>query len=346
MKTTWQAFALAAWCGAVTVAIACGGGSTSSPAPASACDHYFEALYSGNCSGAPLPSSERTRIQARFDQVCTTVVALPGISVTPSALDACANALAASGCSALRGPACAFGPGSLAVGASCVSDDQCQNGDCTAGSDAPDGGGPIVCGKCATGSNCADATCGPDTTCEINSSADGGTTGMCLPVTFGDAGAKCNGAQAQCKPGLSCNRAVGACSAPGAAGAPCADTSDCSGSLVCPVAPGSSASTCQSAGQAGASCVVDSDCAVGLGCDLAKRACAAITWAAAGQPCDGTARCLVGTCPWSPTGPTGACPAVIPDGKPCNPGDPAATCDTYAECAGGACVLVGSVSCP
>jgi hypothetical protein len=171
---------------------------------------------------------------------------------------------------------------------------------------------------------------------------------MCLPVTRGDAGAQCDGIQTLCKSGLTCNRAVGGCSTPGAAGAPCGDTSDCSGALVCPIPQSASTSTCQTAGQAGATCSADRDCAAGLGCDYTKNVCATITWVAAGQACSATARCLVGYCPSSPAGSpqSGTCPTVIPDGQSCNSTDETHTCDTYADCLGGVCVLFGESSCP
>src|SRR5579863_2780386 len=37
--------------------------------PSSPCDDYFEALYANNCSGAPPPPAEQSRIKSRYEQL-------------------------------------------------------------------------------------------------------------------------------------------------------------------------------------------------------------------------------------------------------------------------------------
>jgi hypothetical protein len=74
--------------------------------------------------------------------------------------------------------------------------------------------------------------------------------------------------------------------------------------------------------------------------------CVQTKWAAAGRACDGTTRCLVGSCPPNNNGVGGTCPKVIADGKPCNPTDASATCDTFSQCLGGKCHLGFAGVCP
>jgi hypothetical protein len=342
----WRKFtrnlSMAASASIAVAALACGGGTTGSGGgpSGSACDSYFNAIYASNCSGTTPPADEVARVRGRFELACTAALALPGIGITAGGLNACANALNSAGCGADQLPACRFDKGTLATGASCVIDSQCVSGDCTAGSGSPDGG-TLACGVCGAGFNCGNMTCPSNTTCVFQNN-----TQTCVPVTYGDTGAPCDNIQTQCKQGLICNRASNTCSAPAGAGAPCSIDQDCIPSLVCPAAPGAQ-STCQNPGPVGTHCNYDSDCAKGLGCDESARVCASISFAAAGQPCGATVRCLVGSCPW-PNGanaPGGACPAVIPDGQPCVDSDPTKTCDTFAQCTGGICRLDGTNAC-
>jgi hypothetical protein len=89
----------------------------------------------------------------------------------------------------------------------------------------------------------------------------------------------------------------------------------------------------------GATCEQDLTCAAGLGCGLASQTCGPITWASSGQACGDLVRCLVGDCN------DGICPSVIADGHACTVGDPSSTCDTFAQCQGGTCVLQDSQVC-
>ncbi len=345
----WRRYSAATLASTTLVVLACGGtttngggsGSGGGGPAASACDHYYDILYATNCSSTAPPQSELTRVRARFEKGCASLLALPGVGITASALDACASAVETSGCAGFVTD-CNFVLGTMASGASCVQDAQCQSGRCTLGSGASDGGAS-ACGSCTPG--CGGVTCAAGTKCDYS-------TQMCLPVTRGGAGASCNGVAALCNPDLVCNLASHQCVAPGGVGTPCTTASDCSGSLACPPPKQSNVSTCQNPGPTGAPCYADGDCAAGLGCsgggtNAAPPTCVALTWAGPGQPCGDSVRCLVGQCNWSSQAETaGTCPAVIADGQPCDSMDNTKTCDTIAVCAGGKCELIGTNTCP
>jgi hypothetical protein len=353
---TWHRFTLAAIASSLGLALACGGqtsgvgggGGGSSGAGPSACDDYFQTVFASNCEGLVPPPSELSRIQSRFDQLCAAALALPGVSITATALETCVSTIKSSGCSSFdrSNGVCAFDVGSLGTGSSCFTDDQCQSGNCTAGSAGPDGG-QVVCGTCgaalAIGQPCTGGqSCGPNATCSFSGSS---STGTCAALTYGNLGAPCNETSSLCNSGLYCDTTKQQCSTPGGAGAPCNSDQACTSPLVCPFVT-AGAATCQSPGAAGASCQSDEQCASGLGCDSGTQKCGAVSWVSAGQACSADVRCLVGSCPFDGTGQTGGtCPAVIPDGQPCSASDQTTTCDTFASCIGGTCLL-GYPSCP
>jgi len=357
---TWHRFTLAAVACAAGLTAACsgktvggaggdGGGSSGSSSGGSSgggCDDYFETVYGGECSGmGSLPASELTRIQARFATLCADAIALPGIGITDSALEACVSAVKSGGCGVLEqdpGP-CSLDTGTLSTGATCVAGAQCLQGDCTAESESADGG-QTLCGTCVApvppGQSCANGlSCGPTALCNGNTS--GGET--CVTVTYGAAGAACNGSTTQCNAGLHCDPTTQVCAPAGGAGAACETDSACMSPLVCPAVAG--ASTCQSPGGAGTTCADDVDCAAGLGCGQLSHQCVTLTFATSGGACSDTVRCLVGGCDLTGTATTGTCPLVIPDGQPCTEDPTTATCDTFASCEGGLCVL-GYPTCP
>jgi len=287
----------------------------------------------------PPPATELARIQGRFDTLCAAALALPGVSLNSSSLEACVAAIRSRGCSVLNetsGP-CSFDTGSLATGGTCITDAQCQSGDCSTASAA-------ACGACAptvpNGSSCANGQpCEPGAICTGNEPAPQ----ICTPITYGAEGVDCFVGTVQCSVGLTCNSITGQCSAPGAAGTPCNEDRDCASPLACPAITGPTA--CQVPGGAGSGCSADMDCADGLGCDVTTSMCGAVTFASAGQPCSDAARCLVGPCQFISGTTGGTCPTVTPDGQPCSDADQAATCDTFAQCENGTCVL-GYPSCP
>jgi hypothetical protein len=363
---TWHRFTFAALACATALTLACSGktdgagggdgggssggssggsgGSSSGGAPAG-CDDYFTAIYGSCLGGAALPASEITRLQGRFDTLCVDALALPGDAITSSALSACAAAVKSTGCAVLGqnpGP-CALDTGTLTTGSSCVTGGQCQAGICTAGNTSSDGG-QTLCGTCVAavgvGQSCTSGqSCGPSATC--NGSTGGGET--CVAITYGAAGVACNGSNTQCNPGLYCDPNAQKCAAPGGAGAPCNLDEACTPPLACPAVTGPS--TCQAPGGAGGPCQDDADCASGFGCGQTSHTCATVTFVTGGQACGDYARCLVGNCPFTSGATGGACPTVIPDGQPCTTNDATSTCDTFANCDGGKCLL-GYVACP
>jgi hypothetical protein len=326
----------------------------------SACDHYFTAQYS-RCGGPILPTSETTRILARFEQVCQNQIALPGSGMTPTTVEACAAALDASSCELPYGPpaVCNF-HGSLPGGAPCNEGLQCQSGLCGGTALFGAGGqlGPWTCGTCepfaAIGKACSPGGCSADAICLAK-----GKTSVCVAITQGDVGATCDALAAQCKTGLYCSAQTGRCAKPAGAGEPCGEGSD-PGGCAAPLGCAGTPETCRS-GSVGAQCISDPDCASGLGCGPSGT-CNPVSWVAAGQVCDGyNTRCLVGVC--QNCGPMaenceiyslGTCPTVAPDGQPC--GLTPSTCDTVAECfsptgpagesgAAGICTLLDSNVC-
>ncbi len=353
----WNRLAMAAFACAVSLALACsgktaggdgdGGGGGSSGGGASACDDYFKAAFSGACPGTlEPPPSEIARVQSRFDTLCAEALALPGVGITSANLEACVAAIQSTSCAVLDDEygACSFTSGSLGEGASCVTNAQCGTGACSAGVQASDGG-TTVCGVCSAavplGGSCTNGqSCGPDAICNYGAMGDQ----TCVAVVNVGEGGACNTAFERCNSGLQCNSS-GVCAAPGDAGAACQSDLQCAAPLVCPSVNGA-ASTCQPAGPVGAPCNSAVECTSGLGCDFTSHQCTSVTWVAAGQPCNGgSISCLVGSCPAGNPGANGNCPTVIPDGQPCNPTDGTTTCDTFAQCTQGVCVL-GYAACP
>jgi hypothetical protein len=71
-------------------------------------------------------------------------------------------------------------------------------------------------------------------------------------------------------------------------------------------------------------------------------------YAAQGQPCSESVRCLVGKCPVDIDAGAAACPTIIPDGQACGPDTADArrlsltattTCDVFSTCIDGVCTL-------
>jgi hypothetical protein len=342
----WHRFVVGSLVASTALAVACGG-QTSGPGgggggSGGACDRLFDVFI--RCSTVGYPADEVSRLRGRWATLCGSALALPGVGLTPDALDACVAAINANGCSDLSAGtgACVFTTGSLPSGSTCATDSQCQSGTCNlmAGD-----GGFSSCGTCYStsgiGQACMGRSCGAGAACAYA----GGNGDTCVAVTLSGAGGTCDGQAHQCDPGLVCGTTTHACAAPGAAGTPCNYDSDCAASLVCPPSA-TGGFACASPGQAGARCTQDTHCATGLGCDTNAGTCGPVTYVAAGQACSGSTRCLVGSCPFNAgTGGnggtvSGTCPSVIPDGQPCNAHlSDAQSCDTFANCENGVCVL-------
>jgi hypothetical protein len=261
---TWHRFTIAAVACAAGLTLACSGktvdtggdGGGSSGGATSACDDYFDVAFGGSCPGTlDPPAAEVASLKTRFETLCEADLALPGVTLTASSLETCVSAIKAGGCGVLEqqtGP-CAFYVGTLAAGASCVTDSQCLTGSCSAGVEEGDGGMTVLCGTCEAaipiGQPCTGgAVCGVTAACVTD-----GTTGTatCVAITYGGAGATCNGTNLQCSAGFNCNESQ-QCEAPAPAGTPCQSDFECASPLVCPAVTGMS--TCQAAGAVGAPC--------------------------------------------------------------------------------------------
>jgi hypothetical protein len=361
-----RAFVCLAFTVLVPRVVGCGG-STSPPSPSSelgttACDHYVAAVFGVTCNwGASLPASEIARLQQTFAPVCQHAEHAPGSTLTDAQLDACASALEAQCAQLFPYPplpdACAF-RGSLAGGESCSASTQCESGFCGfptagAGTDggASDAGLPAgACGVCvapaAVGQPC------PYGLCVTGASCQQGLTSMqytCASDVPGGAQGKCGQATGACQSNLVCEYDSGLCepTQPVGAGAVCFDAA---GNVLHPCNPGlfcSMTGTCTAPLPAGHACTANGDtCQSGLAClggDCMTGTCTAPTWVDDGQPVTTkTSICLHGLTDCSVGG---TCPALIPNGQPCDPLSATTTCDDLSQCVNGTCQVVGALGC-
>jgi hypothetical protein len=334
MKTRARLAAYFAW-PSLVLAMACRSSGAADAGSSSPCDEYFDAITANPCGTGPtLPDSETARVRSRFERVCAVYTSLPGSTIGGDALEACAAAIQAAGCAgATSTPAVCAVMGTLPTGAACNEPFQCQSGVCFEGA-GPIDAGPSTssCGQCvavsALGQPCQQ-NCTAGAVCDFDAA-----TPTCVVPTVRAAGASCDGLTLLCGAGLYCDT-TGTCTALLAAGEPCTSGAQCAPPATCP------AGQCQAPGTAGAGCEGDEQCVAGLACSVASMTCGAVTWSSSGQPCGDLTRCLVGACELG----TMTCPTVIDDGQPCSPDDPSATCDRYAQCTGGVCVLVDAAIC-
>jgi hypothetical protein len=173
---------------------------------------------------------------------------IKGSTLTPAALEACAQAITADTCAQTldnhQPSACNF-VGTLAAGAACGVGSQCASGYCklAAGS---------KCGTCATQTTkCAsDGDCANDTIC--------GPIGTCVTPVVPPG--QCDNATHICERTLVClgeqmnDAGLGGCGKPGETNAACQDDGDCNGGI-------------------------------GFVCDLATQTCVQAQKATAGQSC-------------------------------------------------------------
>lgn len=329
-----------------------------------ACDHYYTMRYArSDCGGAALPLPEQGRQQARFRQACAAEVALPGSGANPAAIESCASALQAGACDPWLPDACRF-RGTLLEGSACNHGSQCQSGVCN----GP--GGEILefnylalapaatCGRCAPATAIGEV-CGRGGGCEAGAHC---TTPYamtfqsepiyaCYEETEGDVGATCGnnllGPIDWCKPGLYCARDTG--SSPGSCRSLAGEGEGCAavsgpGSCQPPLRCDNVSQTCKPPAEKGDLCLKPSDCQHGLHCPTTQF-CSEVQWVGAGEVCNATTRCLVGTCPNdSPysTMPEATCPRVTADGEPCSASD---TCDAFSTCIDGVCAISASHVC-
>jgi hypothetical protein len=235
-----------------------------------ACDDFAAAICTQLQKCTPfafqVAYGDMTTCTTRAGIPCPTALAANGTKTTPSDLESCVAALNAETCDEAldnQQPSACSIPGSLAAGAACGSDWQCQTGFCelTFGT---------LCGTCATramgkapdgGAVCAvDAQCAATLVC---------AAGSC--VSPGMMGATCSNTQ-PCLRTLAC--IGGTCKTPLALGATCAAATDCDGSkgLYCDA----TSKTCKQTGTAaaGAACGIVSG---GLVSCTGGSACANIT---------------------------------------------------------------------
>jgi hypothetical protein len=152
---------------------------------------------------------------ARFKAVLLPVFASNGSSATPAHIEACAQAIPQMSCADLLGrnlpSACATLPGTLADGAPCAADPQCQGTRCKVPANA-------VCGTC-TEPAAAGAACGVDSDCQPAMACVNGTC-----IAYGNQDALCDSSH-PCRPDLAC--ASGSCTAPRPAGVACQMSDEC-----------------------------------------------------------------------------------------------------------------------
>lgn len=280
-------------------------------------------------------------MEGRMKLACQSALSLPGTGIAPSALAACANALADASCSTKTEdlPACDFPPGALADGAACTSSEQCKSESCSfsATSDAESS----RCGVCATrvavGGDCStNPRCVKDATCDF-------TTKKCVALTKSGVGGPCDPAKGQtCQSGLSCDYTTNVCKARAKAGEACTSTLPCENALTCDatsktcVAPTVAAEGQACGGPTRARCGSD------LACDPTSSKCVRITWIEPGGDCGVMFRyCSYGAC----NSTTKKCPALIPDGQPCKSDRSTGVCNDFASCIDGKCALPGQAVC-
>jgi hypothetical protein len=307
------------------------------------CAAYFDAAdaYQSRCGGPPGPWFG---LRDRFLKVCQVEISAPGAS-TDAGLGACASAIkdATPTCGAANAAACngvADAPGTLPTGAPCGSSAQCGSGVCKAPS-------LRTCGVCATriaiGLACDSLKgerCTEDASCVL---PIGSPSGTCTRLS--DVGGPCGGGES-CKKPLNCDRATKKCVPEGTNGAACETNGDCAEPLVC--GPGN---TCVQPNATGAPCSPGfsrTGCKPKDTSDVGTKTCVAPIPPIAVEPggaCGSGRDCRTGSC-YTPTGASqGTCPAVLADGSPCDPKDKSKTCEQFAECVGGTCLLFDARTC-
>ncbi|MBI5547151.1 MAG: hypothetical protein HY901_24995 [Deltaproteobacteria bacterium] len=176
-------------------AAAPGPDAASGPDRATACtaasDSICEQLEACSPFGLAALYGDLATCKARVMLGCMPVYDAPGTSSTPARTEKCALALAQLSCDAVKagdlGPDCAAVAGTLADGAACGDDSQCQSHFCARASDA-------LCGTCSPksteGGACVNGACSAGLVCPKGSST-------CIKPVAGKAGDACT-YQEQC----------------------------------------------------------------------------------------------------------------------------------------------------
>jgi len=312
------------------IALACSSGDTGGAGTVDgACAAYASAVteYLTRCAG-----STTGFVESRMKVVCASAMTLNGTAITPQFLNNCSGALKNLSCDRDFDDiaACNAPPGTLGAGAACVSSEQCATEWCKK-SDS------TTCGAC-TARVAVGGTCTSSSQCVEGARC---STGKCVAQIENPVGGSCDSTKGEsCQSGLYCDYSTKTCKAFVAAGGACSISAPCQRDLTCDA----TSKTCVKptlAGE-GQACSTTVRCQTGLLCDPASQKCAKITMVKPGGDCDSSLmRCEQGQC----NEVTKKCPTLIADGGACTPGDNAQTCEAYASCVDGKCLLPSQVVC-
>jgi hypothetical protein len=252
-------------------------------------------------------AGDKAKCTASVVSACQNALTLPGTGITPSWLDACSSSVETLACGRSKtSSACAPPKGTLANGAACQSDDQCQSIRCDFSSTSnADAGASALCGTCAA----------PDP-----------TAGNCQTDT------DCPGDQV-CNVQFVNNKVTFQCVEPLAAGAVCSGTNaaPCGGTLLCLQPTSGTGSTCQPPIASGGDCAANRfACANGLTCDGGGH-CVAPKIVQLGGTCDVSSVCSGGDCV------NGTCTAFLALGAACTSNGTGPSCGPMASCKSGTC---------
>lgn len=203
-------------------------GSSGGGTAAQACAAYAQASCTQATACSPFTTAvnfgDETTCEQRQALGCMALFGINGSTLTPAALDACAQAVTGETCVQFldnhQPSACNF-LGTLAAGTACGTGSQCLSGYCKLATGSS-------CGTCATQtSTCTtDADCPSDQLCAQSSCITPVVPpGMCDNKThLCERTLVCLGEQAS-------DAGVGSCGMAGGAGTPCQDATDCAGGM-------------------------------------------------------------------------------------------------------------------
>jgi hypothetical protein len=266
---------------------------------------------------------DTTSCASRLSGQFTSTLGAPGTGWTPSAVEACVQALPNASCDELLDhnlPAVCRPPaGQVAEGGACGDNSQCASGYCNLG---PGG----KCGTCASALGAAGAACYRDEDCAF--------------------GTKCTGADVTKSPAT-----AGTCTQPGQSGATCDGTHPCSLTLVCNPAGGGTGGVCGAAAAAGATCSQldrapfgNCDELHGLYCNrVSNGTCTMVATAGSMQPCGAVGGVLT-ACSGGGTCMSMMCLAPAADFGNCSKAN-GPDCLSPAQCINGVCTLPTPETC-
>jgi hypothetical protein len=278
--------------GMVLALAACGpDGPGGTPSVSQACTSYAHAVCAkfDSCTDHFMLRATfgtMANCETRERDACVAQAGLPGSGITAAALSSCTTTLEGSSCGIFMGSGspCPLPAGTLADGAACVSEVQCQHGSCVRSS-------PGGCGTCrpvaAEGASCATMECADGLECPRSTGSP-----VCVrPVALGG---MCND------------------------GHPCAGDASCVMG-TCQANVTMAGGTCDRTGRTHPDC----SSLRGLLCDDRASTCVAFQVAAMGQPCGLVGTSLVGCeasgiCRGATLTMPGTCAPPVADGQPCD----------------------------